>query len=127
MTNDIFGCKTCWPDQANDAWSSFKSLNLTKELVDESHFKIKVHACPQCQQAFVSVFSERIDWIDGEDPQDRQIMPLTPQEQQAVIGAENEDVVYQISPQRKVLHWEFPKGSDSIARWAVGLQRVPHD
>lgn len=127
MTQSPFGCDTCWPDNAEQAWINHASLDITRRLVDESHYIVKLHQCPHCQQAFVSVFSERIDWIDGEDPQDRQVMPLTSDEYQVLQHAPDDQALYELAPQRQSLHWQFPKGADPRVAWSHGLHRVPHD
>jgi len=127
MTTPSFGCDVCWPDNAEQAWINHASLDITQRLVDESHYIVKLHQCPHCQQQFVSVFSERVDWLDGEDPQDRQVMPVTPAECEALQHLPDALALYQLAPKRQSLHWELPKGEYRRVRWRQGLHPVPHD
>ena len=73
MVNDVTingaGCKRCWPSSADAAWKARDGLKLSAELIDESHFHVMILACPQCGQQFISVFTEMIDWINGDDAQ----------------------------------------------------------
>lgn len=63
-----FGCKRCWPPSAGAAWKARGALTHVAELIDESHFHVMILACPRCTQRFVSVFTETVDWADGDDP-----------------------------------------------------------
>src|SRR5688572_2100418 len=80
-----FGCKHCWPGNADDAWVARKSLNPVEELIDESHFHVMILACPRCNQRFISVFTETIDWTDGDDPQYWMVLPITEPEFHSLI------------------------------------------
>lgn len=72
-----FGCDKCWPDSTDQAWGALRALAIEKELIDESHFMVKIRCCPACSQRFVWVFTELIDWSDGEDPQSWTVLPIT--------------------------------------------------
>jgi hypothetical protein len=72
-----FGCAECWSDVADQAWGKLTSLSIEKELVDESHFMVKIRCCPACSQRFVTVFTEVIDWYDGEDDQSWTVLPIS--------------------------------------------------
>ena len=64
-----FGCERCWPPIADAAWEARGGLTHVAELIDDSHFHVMILACPCCTQRFVSIFTETIDWEDGDDPQ----------------------------------------------------------
>jgi hypothetical protein len=63
------GCAACWAEEADAAWAAHRGLTAEARLVDESHFDVALLRCPACGQRFASVFTERIDWVNGEDPQ----------------------------------------------------------
>jgi hypothetical protein len=56
--DEDFGCASCWPPTAADAWEARSTLTHVAELIDESHFHVMILACPRCSQNFVSVFTE---------------------------------------------------------------------
>src|SRR5688500_15997153 len=74
---DNFGCTRCWPASADDAWAARKTTPCEAELIDESHLHVMILACPACEQRFASVFTETVDWVDGEDPQYWVVLPIT--------------------------------------------------
>ena len=59
----VDGCERCWPSEADAAWEARRKLACAVELVDESHFHVMILACPSCEQRFLSVFTETIDWV----------------------------------------------------------------
>ncbi|MBM4090244.1 MAG: hypothetical protein FJ276_12605, partial [Planctomycetes bacterium] len=61
-----FGCQHCWPAKAEAAWDARRGLNKQADLIDESHFHVMILACPRCSQRFVSIFTEMVDWADGD-------------------------------------------------------------
>src|ERR1041385_192441 len=79
-----FGCEHCWPESAEAAWSARFRLSHEGELIDESHFHVLILGCTECHQRFVSIFTESIDWEDGEDPQFWTVLPLTTSEVDAL-------------------------------------------
>src|SRR5882762_3116205 len=82
---ETFGCERCWPSSADAAWKARSTLTHEADLIDESHFHIMILKCPWCSQRFVSVFTETIDWVDGEDPQYWTILPITRDEAAGLI------------------------------------------
>lgn len=84
-----FGCENCWPPDADAAWAARGKLSSFTELIDEPHFHVMVLKCPDCGQRFVSVFSEIIDWKDGEDPQFWTLLPITEAEAEILIRKSN--------------------------------------
>lgn len=126
--SDPAGCATCWPPGADAAWEARDARDFETRVVDESHYGVTVHRCGACGQRFVSIFTERIDWVNGEDPQEWREMPVTDAEAGAVVaaGLQPEAVIEALAPgRRSLLHWA-PGGDDS-ARWVSGLAVGPHD
>lgn len=125
-----FGCEVCWPSSADLAYEALGKLSISASLIDESHYIISLRQCPECSQSFVSVFTETIDWVDGEDPQYRTVMPLLPQEAADLAVAaegEMERWLSLLAPQRRTLKMDFPKGKDMTLYWSHGISIGAHD
>lgn len=124
-----FGCENCLPPDVDSAWEAVNLLRIDSELIDESHFTVKLRSCPTCQQHFVSVFTETIDWADGEDPQFWSVLPITPAESTQLLEA-GSDLVPQLNalaPTRRSLCHDFPKGASAKSYWTRGVTIGPHD
>lgn len=126
-----FGCKRCWPEAAAAAGDAIQHMEINKALIQESHFSIKLRTCKICKQAFVSVFTERIDWQDGEDPQRWLFMPITPEEITR-LSAQNstsalERSIQRLAPNRKSLCLDHPKGHPEKIFWTRGIRIGMHD
>ncbi|MGE5838866.1 MAG: hypothetical protein ACM34H_02955, partial [Deltaproteobacteria bacterium] len=74
---EAFGCESCWPASPESAWKARLSQSIDARLIDESHFAVMISSCPKCRQRFVTVFTEMVDWADGEDPQFTTVIPVT--------------------------------------------------
>lgn len=127
--SNTFGCNTCWPPSADAAWETLKSLKTDIELVDESHFMIKIRSCTKCTQQFLSVFTETIDWEDGADPQYWTVIPLTPEEGERLLAEATiiEAALSALLGTRQSLRHDFPKGSEPRSYWSRGIAIGPHD
>ncbi|MGZ6143595.1 MAG: hypothetical protein ACXWLM_09655 [Myxococcales bacterium] len=116
------GCELCFPGSADAAWAARSSLERAAELVDESHFIVAILACPACGQRFLSVFTETVDWADGDDPQHWTMFPIAAGESEALIrrGASlDEAALATLAHGRKSLHFDCPKGGPKRA-WFSG-------
>jgi hypothetical protein len=117
---DDFGCEDCWPATADAAWAARAGLASEHELVDESHFHVMIQACRGCSQRFVSVFSETVDWVDGDDPQHWILFPITAAE--AAKLAQQGDALSEMELNtfgagRRCLHRDYPKGGQARSYW----------
>lgn len=125
-----FGCEHCWPAGADAAWEARSSLSHLQELIDESHFHVMILACPQCNQRFVSVFTETIDWTDGDDPQYWKLLPITDPEFCSLMEQPNslrETKLSSLGPGRRCLQRNHPKAAPVQVLWGTGLFVGPHD
>jgi hypothetical protein len=125
-----FGCSRCWPDAAEAAWQGYATLAVDTVLVDESHFRVAIRLCPFCSQRFVSVFSETIDWADGDDPQYWSLLPVTAAEIDALTsrtGTVAETALESLGSNRRGLRHDHPKGRAAVSYWAAGVALRPHD
>jgi hypothetical protein len=134
MMNDssinVFGCEQCWPSSADAAWKARDGLIHTAELIDESHFHVMILACPQCGQQFLSVFTEMIDWVNGDDAQYWQVMPITEREATALTSrgsALTEIEINAVAPGRQSLLRDYPTGEGPREFWGTGITVGPHD
>lgn len=124
------GCAACWPPDADAAVEALLRLDDEARVVDDSHFIVRVMACAACGQRFVSVMTEMIDWDDGDDPQHRIAIPVTPREAAAVVaGGERgiEASIAAIDRSRPSLVQSWPKGKPKETRWSRGIWIGPHD
>ena len=121
---ETYGCETCWLSDASTAWVARQSLSLARTLIDESHFIVSIRTCTHCAQGFVSVFTETVDWEDGDDPQRWVVMPLTGNEATALEQhgtAVDEATLDGIGQGRRSLCHDHPKGTEGRSFWTRGM------
>lgn len=124
------GCEHCSPASAEAAWEARAQLGHVAELVDESHYHVMVLACGACGQRFLSVFTETIDWQDGDDPQYWKLLALTPAESDALVragGSAGESAPEAVGGGRRCLCVDNPKGGPKTIYWTKGLSVGFHD
>lgn len=129
-TQKEFGCEHCWPADPKAAWEARRALTRHAELVEESHFHIMILACSRCAQNFISVFTETIDWADGEDPQYWALLPLTDTETATLVrqrGSVTEAQLDALGTGRRSLHHDHPKDGGPFTFWGTGIWVGPHD
>ncbi len=125
-----FGCERCWPGSAEAAWEARSTLSHVAELIDESHFHVMILACLSCNQRFVSVFTETIDWVDGDDPQFWTLLPITEAEATELDqqrSSLNEAKLDALGPGRRCLKLDHPKGAERSIFWGSGMSVGLHD
>lgn len=129
-TEKGFGCADCWPASAEDAWSARSGLRTTAELIDESHFHVTLRTCPRCSQEFVSIFTETIDWVGGDDPQYWTLKPITSGEAADLTRqGENltEAALDALGSGRRCLQHDHPKGEEARTYWITDIRVGRHD
>jgi hypothetical protein len=131
-----FGCERCWPAAPESAWEARRALTKDLDLVDESHFHVAIGSCGRvtrrfgdCGQRFISVFTETIDWVDGDDPQDWTQLPLTADEAGALrrAGDALESRLNNLGRERRSLRRDSPKGCPPRLFWSTGVFVGRHD
>jgi hypothetical protein len=130
MQTQEFGCDRCWPADARAAWGARDGLSRLRELIDESHFIVAILACPRCAQRYVSIFTELIDWEDGNDPQYWTLLPITEAEAEGLIQQEaslNETGLNALGRERRSLQRDHPKAGPPRVFWGSGILVGPHD
>jgi hypothetical protein len=126
-----FGCADCWPPTADAAWEARQRLTPGTTLVDESHYAVRILACPRCGQDFVSVFTEIIDWTSGNDSQFSTLLPVTKAEVADLVlrgEALTEGVLEALGPDRRCLQHDFPRSAEVPRNaWGAGIFIGLHD
>lgn len=123
-----FGCARCFGTDTTSAWESARSRHL-QSLIDDVHYGIDITACP-CGQRFAVVFTERIDWVRGEDPQDWLVVPITDTEQATLVGSDLEiaRALTACAANRRFLVRTFPADAARSMWWRDrGFSIGPHD
>jgi hypothetical protein len=122
------GCAACTDQDAAAAFEASRERRVER-VIDESHFDIQVTEC-RCGQRFVQVFTERIDWVNGEDPQDTLVMPISADEQARLVAdpAGAVALLERIGADRRFLVHSFPGTGKPDTWWRNGGFMVgPHD
>ena len=130
IAKEAFGCKVCWPTDLEAAYLANRRLNCVADLIDESHFRVAIRVCEKCGQKFLSVFTETIDWLDGEDPQCLTLFPIEEREATELISRGNsitEEAINALGRRRKYLKHDHPKGEPSRTSWGSAFFVGPHD
>jgi hypothetical protein len=125
-----FGCECCWPDSADAAETASRALTHEAHLVDESHFDVSIRVCQRCSQRFVFLFTEMIDWVDGDDPQYVRLMPVTEMEAANLVKCDNLTIdrrLEMLGRGRRSLNHDHPKGVAPRSYWSQGISVGPHD
>ncbi len=84
-----FGCVACCAEDAAVAQAHHRSpdgVRPERMIRDDSHFIVSVQRCGLCSQAFVSVFTEYIDWVASQDAQYRTVLPITDTEADDLVA-----------------------------------------
>ncbi len=125
-----FGCEHCWPPSAAAAWEARSLLTREAELIDELHFQVMILTCHNCTQRFLSVFTEMVDWADGDDSQYWKLLPVTEAEVADLLQQREsltEVKLEALGPGRRCLWRDFPKGSEPRVFRGSGMFIDQHD
>ena len=130
QSGETFGCEKCWPFSAEAADAARRGLIPVAELIDESHFHVMIRACSVCSQKFISIFTELIDWSEGDDPQYWTLLPITEDEAAGLTRSGDsvtEEVLNSLGKGRRSLQHDRPKGKPPRTCWGVGVLVGRHD
>jgi hypothetical protein len=128
--SETFGCTHCFVGDPATCWQSRPDHQLVRDLVEESHFIVRIVACKHCGQQFVSIFCERIDWAGGEDPQYSILFPINAAEAMELAdGGLDEDKLRRIGDGRPKLCMHWPSEAARQVRKFDGGPLIipPHD
>jgi len=119
-----FGCGQCWPPDATAAWEARAALTPRSSLIDDLHLGVTLLGCSTCNQQFVSVFLEFVDWADGDDPQYWTVLPLTEPEVAELAGLDRPSLIAKLNTadrSRRSLQRDYPKGGTVRLSWGTGI------
>jgi hypothetical protein len=124
-----FGCPQCYGDdaEATAAFVHAGGLVTDRAVVDDSHFIVSLRRCSACGQAFVSIFTEFVDWSGGDDAQYRDVVPVTPDEVGTLLDqGERLDLRFlgSLGEGRRRLSGDWPSGGAKRVNWRTGAFRV---
>lgn len=122
------GCAACIPDEPGSATSL--GLAEVARLVDESHFAVKVRSCRVCGQEFLWIFTERIDYVAGNDPQCWSVLPISSAEAADLIRAADQldlDALSRLGLRRRFLRDDTPALGARSCGYVYGQLIGPHD
>jgi hypothetical protein len=120
-----FGCERCYGDDAATASAHYRAggLETQRRIVDDPHFIVSLRRCVACGQAFVSIFTEFVDWSGGDDAQYSDIVPVTSEEAATVVSqGENVEVRFlgSLGEGRRRLSSDWPTGGERRLAWRTG-------
>ena len=118
------GCDHCFGKDADAAWTASQARRLSTP-VQESHFSVHLTQCA-CGQRFATVFTERVDWANGEDDQTWLVVHVGEDEAKRIETAW--EAVEEIARGRRFLLRTFPTAGALSAGWRDGGFAIgPHD
>jgi hypothetical protein len=121
------GCG-CFGGTAEEAWRNVPEMKLVERLADESHFGVSIVGC-SCGTRYLKVFCERIDWKDGNDPQQVVVTAISAEEELALQGLDEvalESAISRLSP-RRCLEAHYPSDGPQSIGWTGAISLMRHD
>lgn len=124
-----FGCSECWALEAEAAWVLITKTPIINRLIDESHYIVSVRRCDSCNQEYLQITTETIDWQDGEDPIYRTVLPISGEERENLTNGRSLSKAFleSIGKDRRSLKYDWPKGTPKSIYWGVGVLVGDHD
>jgi hypothetical protein len=122
----------CVGDDIVAAREAIRKAEHIVMLVDESHFGVSILRCVRCGQHFLSLFCERVDWADSDDPQTTVAVPISEDEvrrlQTANIAADENAILEIVANDRRFLYHDMPKSESETLAWTTRPLFIPgHD
>ena len=127
---DAFGCEHCYGAAAEAMWGSLLNFARIHVLIDDSHLIVSIRVCPMCRQQWLQVFTELIDYEQGDDSQAWCLVPITPEESNRLLQ-QGSDVkmagVQALGADRRYLIVVHPRGQSRHISWTTGTIPIfPH-
>jgi len=121
---ETFGCAACHGDDAVAVVAYYQSggLEIDERLSDDSHFGVTIRHCTRCQQRFLYVFTEFVDWQGGEDDQYTEVVPISAAEAaEALQRASDLQFLGSLGIGRRRLSTAWPRAAKEKAiGWCTG-------
>lgn len=121
----------CQSSEVDVAYESLLQTDVLSVVCDDSHFMVRLVECQSCFQRYLYVFTELIDWTDGDDSQSRSFTAVSRIEADTISqrGSKiNGLEIMDLQLMGKTLWWVWPKGSKPDLHRSEGpLIVMPHD
>lgn len=101
----------------------------TTILIDDSHLIVSLRSC-ECGRQYLSVFTEVVDWVGGDDAQHHQVIEIDPELAAALVARHDLDQgdVDELGLTGRIVAWSHPSGGVEILQAYEGSFQVPfHD
>ncbi|MCC6677095.1 MAG: hypothetical protein IT436_08120 [Phycisphaerales bacterium] len=134
MGGGASGC-ACAGEDAAGALGAVRAGPAVVELIDDLHLIVRIRRC-RCGRAYLSIFTERIDWANGDDPQHWEFFPLEEAEVARLLARAAEGPVdeaflleFGAGMRRRMLVRDWPGGAgEPVVGWRDGpLTIAAHD
>ena len=124
-----YGCTKCWSSEASEAYEAVKLAPIETRLIDESHFIVSIRTCPSCLQGYLQVTTETVDWVNGEDPISRTIIPIDGAERDRLTVSNPlvAATIEGVGTDRRSLRYDWPKDTEPSTYWDTGVHVGVHD
>ena len=110
---DAGGTCPCLGDDANAAQEALRAARCVDDFVDESHFGAGTKRCVACGEHSLTLFCERVDWADSDDPPTWLAVPITDDKvvrlRGADIAADENAILAIVDGPRRLLYHDMPK------------------
>jgi hypothetical protein len=112
-------CSACGALDAAAALEATRHFVVTERLIGESHLGVSLRRCPGCDGDWLVVFTERIDWKDGEDPQYVTYVPVTRAESDALDSENALEQARRFGDGRRFLVFDWPSDGERSVAWTT--------
>jgi hypothetical protein len=121
-------CPCCANDDATQASTAWL---YRASGIDESHLSVARYACPTCGRQALRIWTELIDWDEGDDSQADIIVPLPSGADPGALEDEGQvAAVLRAIGRCRFLVWCSPRGTHAQATWYWRTDEpiiLPHD
>ena len=117
-----FGCSHCCPADASKAFGA-ETRRHEHTLVGSSHFDVYIARCTECGQRFVGICTEIIDWVDGDDAEYWDIVPITDEEASQLAALDENGSTFSVAALgdgRRYIKADHPTGGEFRVEWVNG-------
>lgn len=121
----------CSAADADEALLAIQRCTGVGRLVDESHYSVTLIKCDECDQRWLIMFYEAIDWENGDDSQAWVHVPITAAHAELLLGMDveaTEEHFTALNLNGRHLVDVHPRGGGRATLWHEGTPPTfPHD
>jgi hypothetical protein len=118
-----FGCGACYGTDASAVLAYYQSggLEIDERLSDDSHFGLTIRHCTRCDQPFLFVFTEFVNWNGGNDDQYTDVVPINATERAELLQRPGDlQFLGSLGAGRRRLSTAWPRGEGKTIEWRTG-------